>query len=139
MLHAEIAHAEEIDARLGIGYVGIELFEERIRVQRGCEACFARARERRVGSVRRGGPEWSKAASFRKWRRVEFVGMVVPVGAWSALLQLRPQVGLDVVVVGGVLHIRSAGINEVAGHLMSVAVLLELHAEVRGVGRSFSS
>ena len=51
MLHAEIAHAEEVNARLEIGDVGIELFEEGIRVQRRRETRFARVRQRRVGRV----------------------------------------------------------------------------------------
>ena len=45
--------------------------------------------------------------------------------------------GLDVVAVGGVLHVGSAGIDEVAGDLVGVAVFFELHAEVRGVGGVF--
>jgi hypothetical protein len=66
LLHAEIAHAEEVDARRGIGDIGIELFEERIRVQRRCEACFARAREWRVSRMDRGGSDRSKGGELKK-------------------------------------------------------------------------
>jgi hypothetical protein len=44
---------------------------------------------------------------------------------------------LDVIAVGGVLHVRGTGIDEVAGDLVGVAVFFELHAEVRGVGGVF--
>jgi hypothetical protein len=76
MLHTEIAHAEEVDARLWIGDIGIELFEEGIRIQRRREACFAHAWAWRISSVGCGGSERSESGELEEATTVHGVGKI---------------------------------------------------------------
>ncbi len=66
--------------------------------------------------------------------------MVLVEWCWfwrGELFQFRTQVGFDVIVISGMLYVRCAGIDKIAGDLLGVAMFLELHAEVRRVCRIF--
>jgi hypothetical protein len=76
MLHAEIAHAKEVDAFGRVGDIGIELLKEGIRIQRRREASLALAWEWRVSSVARRGSEWSESGELKKATTVHEVRKV---------------------------------------------------------------
>ena len=71
MLHAKIAHAEEVNALRGIGDIGIELFKERIRIQCRREASSARALKWRISSLCRHAHEWRKRSESEEMAAVD--------------------------------------------------------------------
>lgn len=57
-----------------------------------------------------------------------------PIASMENLIQIGPQMGLDEVDVGGVLHVEGNGIDKFARDSVGVAELFELHAKNGAVG-----